>query len=182
MPKGSNNAEVSMLVSIAVEKHSRPLHRLVTRYVQDARDVEDIKQDTFLKLTQYANENVTRENLWACVKRIACGRIAEFLVRQAKDRACIEWTDDIEQLAESVMAANSGRFETGNPEERELRLETLENMHKAIMHMSPTLSAPLLLRACEGLSYQEIARRLGTTEVAARQDVRRARELLGPLV
>ena len=144
------------------------LERLALRIVGDRHDAEDVAQDSVLaawnKLSTFHGK--ARFKTWVC--RIVVRRALDSLRRR---RPTAPILDLHAARAADPIARASGR-----------ELEDL--LRGAIDRLPPVQRATLLLRADQGLSYEEIAYVLGSTRNAVRANLvvarkRLARELDG---
>ena len=163
------------LVSVAATRHSKFVRNYVSRRVRNPQDVEDIAQAALLKLLRSAEGKVTADNLLPCLITIVRSEVIDFLKQQARDDAFLVWRSDVERLAEDHMVANSEFYPTGNLEQQEQSRERLYRVVKVLNNMSSTLSTPLLLSACNGMSDSEIAEQLKMKEATVRKYIQRAR-------
>jgi RNA polymerase sigma-70 factor (ECF subfamily) len=147
----------------ALLKESAPaLERLALRLVGDRHDAEDLAQETALKawrkLPGFKGES--RFRTWVC--RILVRRALDFLRRRRP----------MEEVAKELPSAV--RDPQANAQARELD----EIVRSAIEELPPVQRATLLLRADQGLSYEEIAYVLGSTRNAVRMNLVAARRKL----
>jgi RNA polymerase sigma-70 factor (ECF subfamily) len=147
----------------ALLRESAPaLERLALRLVGDRHDAEDIAQDTALrawrKLPGFKGES--RFRTW--VSRILVHRALDFLRGRRP----------MEEVRDHVPAVV--RDPGAHAADRELD----DLIRKAIEELPPVQRATLLLRADQGLSYEEIAYVLGSTRNAVRSNLVAARKKL----
>lgn len=147
----------------ALLRESAPtLERLAVRLVGDRHDAEDIAQDTALrawrKLPGFKGES--RFRTWVC--RILVRRALDFLRRRRPT----------EEVREQLPAA------VRDPHAEAAAQELDDAIRRAIEDLPPVQRATLLLRADQGLSYEEIAYVLGTTRNAVRMNLVAGRKRL----
>lgn len=147
----------------ALLRESAPaLERLALRLVGDRHDAEDIAQDTVLKawrkLPGFRGES--RFRTWVC--RILVHRALDFLRGR---RPMEEVRDHLPAVVRDPQANAAAR-------------ELDDAIRKAIEELPPVQRATLLLRADQGLSYEEIAYVLGSTRNAVRTNLVAARKRL----
>jgi len=147
----------------ALLRESAPaLERLALRLVGDRHDAEDVAQDAVLKawrkLPGFKGES--RFRTWIC--RILVHRALDFLRRR---RPAAESLDLVPASARDPHA--------------EVAAQELDGVvRRAIDDLPPVQRATLLLRADQGLSYEEIAYVLGSTRNAVRMNLVAARKKL----
>ena len=147
----------------ALLRESAPaLERLALRLVGDRHDAEDIAQDTALrawrKLPGFKGES--RFRTW----------VSRILVHRALD--LLRGRRPMEEVRDHLPAVV--RDPGANAADRELD----DLIRKAIEELPPVQRATLLLRADQGLSYEEIAYVLGSTRNAVRSNLVAARKNL----
>ncbi len=143
-----------------VRSSAPALERLALRMVGHRHDAEDIAQDTVLtawnKLGTFRGK--ARFQTWIC--RILVRRALD-LLRRRRPSAVVD-------------AEAFGTDPVAHAQEREL--EGL--VRDAIEQLPPVQRATILLRADQGLSYEEIAYVLGSTRNAVRSNLIAARRRL----
>ncbi|HEX5135933.1 MAG TPA: sigma-70 family RNA polymerase sigma factor [Planctomycetota bacterium] len=147
----------------ALLRESAPaLERLALRLVGDRHDAEDIAQDTVLKawrkLPGFKGES--RFRTWVC--RILVHRALDFLRRRRP-------TEEVREHLPAVVR---------DPHAEAAAQELDHAIRRAIEELPPVQRATLLLRADQGLSYEEIAYVLGSTRNAVRMNLVAARKRL----
>jgi len=147
----------------ALLRESAPtLERLALRLVGDRHHAEDIAQDTALKawrkLPGFKGES--RFRTWVC--RILVHRALDFLRRRRPT----------EEVLEQVPAV------ARDPQAQAAARELDDAIRRGIEELPPVQRATLLLRAEQGLSYEEIAYVLGSTRNAVRMNLVAARKKL----
>lgn len=109
----------------------------------------DLAHDTFVRILgrQHALADVNEPRAW--LTRIAQGLMVDQFRRQDIERACLE---AIASLPEHT---------TPSPEERLLLVEALVRVEALLDGLAPKARTAFLMSRLEGLSYPEIATRLG---------------------
>jgi RNA polymerase sigma-70 factor (ECF subfamily) len=146
----------------ALVRESAPaLERLALRLVGDRHAAEDLAQDAVLKAWRKLPlfRGGSRFKTW--VSRILVRRALDFLRRRRP-------------VAEPPPLLSLVGDPAAHAEARELE----EAVRKAIEELPPVQRATLLLRADQGLSYEEIAYVLGSTRNAVRMNLVAARKRL----
>ena len=137
------------------------LERLALRMVGHRHDAEDIAQDAVLtawkRLSGFRGES--RFKTW--ISRILVNRALDVLRRR-------------KAAAEVVETTAPGADPVAHASERELE----HHVRRAIEQLPPVQRATILLRADQGLSYDEIAYVLGSTRNAVRMNLVAARKRL----
>lgn len=143
--------------------HHGWLKSWLTRRLQSTFDADDIAQDTFLRVM--GNETLStirdpRSFLCTIAKRV----MVDLFRRNALEKAYLEMLVLMpERLAPS-------------PEERESQLETLQLIDAMLDGLSGKTREAFLLSQLEGLTYSDIAQKLGVSASSVKKYVARAVE------
>jgi RNA polymerase sigma factor (sigma-70 family) len=135
-----------------------PLRKfLIRRNARTRADVDDISQEVFLRLLRY-NQAELVQHPQAYLFKMASNVAAEWSIAARARRP-----HDSKWLAE---------LRTGDlPEDATARAKAEEEMERAINLLPARQREVLKLQFYEGLSYAEIAERLGTTPRAVKRSV-----------
>lgn len=144
------------------EKYRRSLRRVVSRYAGSGVEVDDIMQEAFLRA--YAAELKRGvEHPKAFVFKVARNTALGEIRRSANSP--IEQTEDFES---GVL------FQHGTDNDASNVLEGRRKLHaftQAVMELPPRCRKAFLLRRMEGLTYKQIANRMGISVSAAEKHV-----------
>jgi RNA polymerase sigma-70 factor (ECF subfamily) len=133
------------------------LRRLIFRYTRDAHAVEDLLQETYLRvirsLDRYHGRAALRTWAWAIARNLCLDHVRS----RARSRL---------RLVESFEAADR----ESEPDRRLDLEERRREVDRALSALAPEARELLVLRVYDGLSYREIARtrRIPATGVGAR--------------
>ncbi|UCJ16368.1 sigma-70 family RNA polymerase sigma factor [Pseudomonas sp. MM211] len=116
----------------------------------NASDAADFAHDTFLRVIQRCDLSAI-DTPRAFLRTVARGLVIDHWRREELQRA---WLESIAHLSDA---------EAPSPESRELVLELLERIALMLDGLKPRVRTAFLLAQCEGLSYREIAERLGVS-------------------
>ncbi len=105
------------------------------------------------------------------------GRFASWIFTIAR-RVCVDQLRSIERVAPTEADANSRELEASPASPIEDRLAQQDQLQRLLALLPAEQREVLLLSKYEGFSYGEIARMLGSTEVAVRQKAYRALKTL----
>lgn len=135
-----------------------PLRKfLIRRNSRTRADVEDISQEVFLRLLRY-NQAELVQHPQAYLFKMASNVAAEWsIAARARRPHDSKWLSDL----------RAGDL----PEDAAARAKAEEEMERAINSLPPRQREVLKLQFYEGLSYAEIAERLGTTPRAVKRNV-----------
>lgn len=160
---------------LLVVKYQRKLIRLLSRFIRDAAEVEDVAQDAFIKayraLPSFRGDSAFYTWLYrigintAKNHLVALGRRAPTTTEYSSEEA--EGFEDAEQLRDS------------NTPERELMgKEIAETVNRSMEALPEELRTAIVLREIDGLSYEEIAEAMECPIGTVRSRIFRAREAI----
>lgn len=137
-------------ISTLYRDHHGWLHGWLRRKLGNAGDAADLAHDTFIRILSKREAPDVRAPR-AYLSTIARGLVADFFRRQDLER---HYLDALAALPEQHMPS---------PETRALMLEALTAIDAMLDGMKPAVRQAFLLSQLEGLTYAEIAQRLGVT-------------------
>src|SRR5258708_24424745 len=158
-----------------VLKYQRKLARLLSRFVRDPAEVEDVTQEAFIKAYRALPSFRGDSAFYTWLYRIAINTAKNYLVaigRRAPtstgfDHEEAENFEDAEQLRDS-----------STPENELLGKEIATTVNKAMDALPDDLRTAITLREIEGLSYEEIANVMNCPIGTVRSRIFRAREAI----
>lgn len=126
-----------------VRRYQEPLLNFIYRYVGDRSTAEDLAQEVFIRVFQAAARFEPRARVSTWIFKIACNLSMNEVKRRRRMAAV-----DLETVVEFLPPPDFG-----HAADRELKVDVMTAMGQ----LPEKQRAALLLRANEGLSYQEIA-------------------------
>ena len=133
-------------------KHKVELFAYIRRYIPDLALVEDILQDTFIKVFQSIKAGNYSENgkFMSWVKRIAHNLIIDHFrsIKQMNTISNDNYESDL---------FNSKRFAEDNIEDDMIKRQIHQDVRKMISHLDEEQKEVVMLKYYEGLSFKEIA-------------------------
>lgn len=160
---------------LLVMKYQRKVHRLLSRFIRDAAEVEDVAQDAFIKayraLPQFRGESA----FYTWLYRIAVNTAKNYLVSQG--RRAPTTTDANSEEAETFDDADQLR-EIGTPESVLHGKQVAETVNRAMDELPEELRTAITLREIEGMTYEEIAAVMNCPIGTVRSRIFRAREAI----
>jgi RNA polymerase sigma-70 factor (ECF subfamily) len=141
---------------LLVEKYQRKLARLLSRFIRDPAEVEDVTQEAFIKAYRI---NTAKNYL------MAMGRRAPTSTEVEAEEA--EGFDEGEQLRD-----------INTPESVLLSKEIAATVNSTIEQLPEELRTAIQMREIEGMSYEDIARAMNCPIGTVRSRIFRAREAI----
>ncbi len=162
---------------LLVIKYQRRVQRLIGRMVRDVDLVEDIAQETFFRAYRALAQFRGDAQFYTWLYRIAVNTAKKSLLELKRDLTVSEnafkGTDEDET---SAIENDLSNFET--PEALLASKEIAAMVNGAIDALPEDLRQAITLREIEGLSYEEIAQRMGCPIGTVRSRIFRAREAI----
>ncbi len=149
-----------------VRRHQRAIYRVAYGLTRNAADADDLAQETFLRAWTAIGRFRAGEPLHPWLARIAVN-LAISLHRRRKRRP----ETALEPLIEGGRQWGSG----DDPADVAADRDHAGHLAAAFAELTPEHQAVLVLRAVEGLSYDEIARSLGVPAGTVMSRLARAR-------
>ena len=164
--QGGDESALGMLM----QRWERPVKSIIGRLVLNAREAEDLAQETFVRVWQqrdkFRRDAAFRPWIFAIAVNLARNRLRWW--RSRPEVALEEWTDSGHAQASGATAAE--------------RAERAAAVRDAIAALPTDLREAIVLFEYEQMSHSEIAIAVGATPKAVENRVRRARERLRPML
>lgn len=160
---------------LLVIKYQRKLARLLSQFIRDAAEVEDITQETFIKAYRSLPSFRGESAFYTWLYRIGINAAKNFLVAQGR-RASTTNGFDIED-AENLEEGSQLR-ELNTPENELMSKQIAQTVHQTLQALPEELRTAITLREIEGLSYEEIANIMNCPTGTVRSRIFRAREAI----
>ena len=158
---------------LLVVKYQRKLARLLSRFIRDSAEVEDVSQEAFIKAYRALPSFRGESAFYTWLYRIGINTAKNYLVSRRR-RAPTSTEFDIED-AESFEDAGL-LHDLNTPEATLLTKEIGDTVNAAVEALPAELRTALTLRELEGLSYEEIAQTMNCPIGTVRSRIFRARE------
>ena len=156
-----------------VNKYQRRLARLLSRFIRDPAEIEDVTQEAFIKAYRALPSFRGDSAFYTWLYRIAINTAKNYLV--ARDRRAPTSTEFDADEAEAFEDAS--QLHDINTPERVLHSKQIGQTVNAAMEALPDeLRNAIVLREIEGLSYEEIALEMNCPIGTVRSRIFRARE------
>lgn len=160
---------------LLVVKYQRKLGRLLSRFIRDAAEIEDVTQEAFIKAYRALPSFRGDSAFYTWLYRIGINTAKNYLVAMGR-RAPTTTEFDI---------ADAENFEDGeqlkdvNTPENELMSKQIANtVNQTLQELPDELRTAITLREIEGLRYEDIATIMGCPIGTVRSRIFRAREAI----
>lgn len=156
---------------LLVRKYQNKIVHLVTRYLHDPIEAQDVAQEAFIKAYRALPSFRGDSAFYTWLYRIAINTAKNYLVAQNRRPP----TDDIDAQDAEQFSGETGLKEYATPERLALRDEIESTIIAAIEALPEELRTAITLRELEGLSYEEIAAAMDCPIGTVRSRIFRAR-------
>ena len=156
-----------------VSKYQRKLGRLLSRFIRDPAEVEDVSQEAFIKAYRALPSFRGDSAFYTWLYRIGINTAKNYLVSQGR-RAPTSTEYDAEE-AEGFEDASQLR-DINTPESLLLTKQIGQTVNLAMDSLPDELRTAITLREIEGMSYEEIAAMMDCPIGTVRSRIFRARE------
>jgi len=160
---------------LLVSKYQRKLLRLLSRFIRDPAEVEDVAQETFIKAYRALPAFRGDSAFYTWLYRIGVNTAKNYLVSQGRRAPTTTEYD-----AEEAETFDEGeQLRDNNTPERLLQSKQVgETVNAAMDALPEELRTAIMLREIEGLSYEEIADVMNCPIGTVRSRIFRAREAI----
>jgi len=160
--------------NLLVGKYQQKVLRLVSRFVRDSMECEDVTQEAFIKAYRALPNFRGDSAFYTWLYRIAVNTAKNYLV--SKGRRPPAQDLDAEQASNSIAGANFVDLST--PESTLMNSELIAVIRETIAQLPDTLREAIVYREFDGMSYEEIAEVMECPIGTVRSRIFRARETL----
>jgi RNA polymerase sigma-70 factor (ECF subfamily) len=184
LDRGTDRAEDKLLVQrvqageaqafeALVEKYRRRVCRLLTRFVRNQSEVEDIAQEAFIKAYRALKQFRGDAAFYTWLYRIAVNTAKNHLVAQGRRLPSLAGTDDNDsRLTDHSLQS----CDPGTPESFLMAKQIAHAVDSAVQALPEELRVAIVLRELEGMSYEQIASLMQCPIGTVRSRIFRARE------
>jgi RNA polymerase sigma factor RpoE len=160
---------------LLVEKYQRKLARLLSRFIRDPAEVEDVTQEAFIKAYRALPAFRGDSAFYTWLYRIGINTAKNYLMamgRRAPTSTEVE-ADEAEGFEEGEQLRD-----INTPESVLLSNEIAETVNSTIEALPEELRTAIQLREIEGMSYEDIAQVMNCPIGTVRSRIFRAREAI----
>ncbi|MFM9969695.1 MAG: RNA polymerase sigma factor RpoE [Burkholderiales bacterium] len=158
---------------LLVSKYQRRLLRLLSRYMRDSGEAEDVAQEAFIKAYRALPSFRGESAFYTWLYRIGINTAKNFLVASGRrvptstdhDMDETESTSDVEQL-----------HDLNTPESLLVSRQVAETVNASMEALPEEMRTAIVLREIEGMSYEDIAAIMNCPIGTVRSRIFRARE------
>jgi len=159
---------------LLVRKYQHKLASVVSRYVGDWAECQDVAQEAFVRAYRAIGNFRGDSAFYTWLYKIAINTAKNWLVSQGRRPP----TEDV-QIEDAVHLDAAVRLKDGSTPERELlRQEIEQTVTRAVDALPDDLRQAITLREVDGLSYEEIAETMNCPIGTVRSRIFRAREAI----
>ncbi|MFN3628680.1 MAG: RNA polymerase sigma factor RpoE [Casimicrobiaceae bacterium] len=163
---------------LLVIKYQRKVQRLISRYIRDSGEIDDVTQETFIKAYRALANFRGESAFYTWIYRIAINCAKNYLASPGRRIVpASELESDDEEDAESFERA-SGLQDVATPDAEYASKQIAETVNRAMAALPEDLRTAVTLREIEGLSYEEIAEAMDCPIGTVRSRIFRAREAI----
>ena len=161
--------------NLLVEKYQRKLARLLSRFIRDPAEVEDVTQEAFIKAYRALPAFRGDSAFYTWLYRIGINTAKNYLM--ALGRRAPTSTEVEAEEAEGFEEGEQLR-DINTPESLLLSNEIAETVNSTIEKLPEELRRAIQMRELEGMSYEEIAEAMNCPIGTVRSRIFRAREAI----
>jgi RNA polymerase sigma-70 factor (ECF subfamily) len=160
---------------LLVAKYQRKLVRLLSRFIRDPTEVEDVAQEAFIKAYRALPSFRGDSAFYTWLYRIGINTAKNYLVAMGRRAPTVSETEG----PDGDGSEESGQVPDYNTPENELMSRQIaETVNRAVEELPEELRTAITLRELEGLSYEEIASIMNCPIGTVRSRIFRAREAI----
>jgi RNA polymerase sigma-70 factor (ECF subfamily) len=160
---------------LLVAKYQRKLARLLSRFIRDPAEVEDVAQEAFIKAYRALPSFRGESAFYTWLYRIGINTAKNYLVAMGRRAPTV--TDFDSEEAESFEDGEQLR-DINTPESVLMSRQIGDTVNEAMASLPEELRTAIALREIEGLSYEEIATIMNCPIGTVRSRIFRAREAI----
>ena len=160
---------------LLVIKYQRKLARLVSRFIRDASEVEDVTQEAFIKAYRALPSFRGDSAFYTWLYRIAINTAKNYLVAMGRRAPTVTGVDNEE--AEDIERGEQLK-DLNTPENQMMSRQIAETVNQTLQELPEELRTAITLREIDGLRYEEIAQIMNCPIGTVRSRIFRAREAI----
>ncbi len=158
---------------LLVRKYQHRIAAVVSRFVRDYGECQDVVQDSFIKAYKSLHAFRGDSQFYTWMYRIAVNTAKNHLASKKRRPGAEVELEDAEFIDGGIYVQNND-----TPEHELLREELAQVVSKALAQLPDEIRQAITLREMEGLSYEEIAEVMNSPVGTVRSRIFRAREAI----
>jgi RNA polymerase sigma-70 factor (ECF subfamily) len=159
---------------LLVRKYRHKIVGLISRYVHDWSECEDVAQEAFVRAWRALPAFRGESAFYTWMYKIAVNTAKNHLVAQGRRPPA----DDLDADTAVQIDAGARLRDEATPERELARREIERTVFETVEALPDELRVAITLREVDGLSYEEIAERMGCPIGTVRSRIFRAREAI----
>jgi len=159
---------------LLIQKYQHRIVSLVSRYVSDPSEAQDVAQEAFIKAYRAIKRFRGDSAFYTWLYRIAINTAKNWIVARNRRPP----SSDIDAADAEQYSISSRLRETSTPESELLREEIEKTVYDTIAKLPEDLRTAIMLREMDGMSYEEIAVTMECPIGTVRSRIFRAREAI----
>ena len=160
--------------NLLVGKYQQKLLRLVSRFIRDSMECEDVTQEAFIKAYRALPSFRGESAFYTWLYRIAVNTAKNYLVSAGRRPP----SQDLDAQEASNSLAGANFVDLNTPESTLMNDELLNVIRLTIAELPDNLREAIIYREFDGMSYEEIAEVMDCPIGTVRSRIFRARETL----
>lgn len=159
---------------VLVRRHQHRVLAVIGRYIADWSECQDVAQEAFVRAFRAIDSfrGDARFSTW--MHRIAVNTAKNHLTAQQRRPP----TDDVDVVDAEVFSDSARLRDTDTPERELMREQVQQCVIAAVAQLPADWRQAIELREVDGLSYEQIAERMGSPVGTVRSRIFRAREAI----
>ena len=159
---------------LLIRKYQHKLVSVISRYVNDWSECQDVAQETFIRAYRAIGNFRGDSQFYTWIYKIAINTAKNHLVSQGRRPP----KDDISVDDAVLLDGGAWLKERATPEHELLRQEIEQTVFDTVEQLPEELKTAITLREVDGLSYEEIAEKMGCPIGTVRSRIFRARDAI----
>ncbi len=159
---------------LLIQKYQHRIVSLVSRYVSDSSEAQDVAQEAFIKAYRAIGRFRGDSAFYTWLYRIAINTAKNWIVAKSRRPPA----SDIDAVDAEQYGMSNKLQETATPENEMLREEIERTVYDTIAALPEDLRTAIMLREMDGMSYEEIAVTMECPIGTVRSRIFRAREAI----
>jgi RNA polymerase sigma-70 factor (ECF subfamily) len=161
--------------NLLVEKYQRKLTRLLSRFIRDQAEVEDVTQEAFIKAYRALPAFRGDSAFYTWLYRIGINTAKNYLMAMGRR---VPTSTEVEAEDAEGFAEGEQLRDINTPESVLLSNEIAETVNSTIERLPEELRRAIQMRELEGMSYEDIAQAMDCPIGTVRSRIFRAREAI----